>query len=147
MNSPFYVKLQSNKYFNMDREKYIKLAHKHIERIEDHWVWTGCTRKRTSESTPIPYMFDQENKKQISVRQLLSSIEATQSGKRYYYPTCGNALCVNPKHMATIDKLTDKQKVEVRERWGLYIQYKTSLRKLAKEYGVSFQAIEQIVKG
>lgn len=56
---------------------------------------------------------------------------------------CGNKHCYNVEHLAR-ERQFDRNE-EVRERWALHLKHSTTMEKLAKEYGLTRQRIEQII--
>jgi hypothetical protein len=81
-----------------------------------------------------------------SVARILYIVTFGEIPSGQLYRKCKNKLCVNPEHMSESHqgyKLTREQVLEIREK---YVPWKYTLQKLADDYGVTRQAVEQALK-
>lgn len=109
------------------------------EKIKERMEWVGeCIRwkggsARLAANVQTP-------------RQCVRHFLGVTSPGRYGFrgaPMCGNQWCLNPEHSKR-ERHFDRNE-EIRERWRNHLRYKTSMRKLAEEYGITKQRIEQII--
>ncbi len=65
-------------------------------------------------------------------------------GVRTYGMTCGNAWCHNPEHAASTREF--KRNDEIIDRWKKHMEHRTTMQKLADEFGITKQRVEQIIR-
>ena len=130
------------------------------EKVNGCWEWTGALFKGG-------YGCVVRNRKTQGAHRVSYKISVGEiPEKMFVCHKCDNRKCINPEHLFlgtyrdNIDdmvkkkrsligennpssKLTEKQVLEIRKR---YIPRKMSIRKLAKEYGIVSNAINQIIK-
>jgi hypothetical protein len=75
----------------------------------------------------------------------IQGLEAPILKGRQLRPDCGNVRCVLPAHQV-LTRANDARAV-IRQRWARHLKYSTSLRELAREFGVSPQRIFQMIEG
>lgn len=103
------------------------------------WIWSAGMQK----NNPI---FNTSNGERIYVRHWVFFQVTKQAGARVH-PTCGRDRCVNPEHQVRSGgDIPATEFDKIKTRWALHLAHKVTLDKIGKEYGVSRQRIEQIVR-
>lgn len=105
------------------------------------WVWMGTNNGRN-----MPY-YPASRGERIKVRQW---VYFRETGKTIpsLHATCGRSTCVRPEHMGIgggVLSLQDNE--DIKRRWALSLAHSITMEKLGREYGVSRQRIEQLVRG
>ena len=110
------------------------------------WTWTGSV----SSTRGIPII--KRKGKTINIRRILwKKTRKEDPGSSYVIATCGNSLCVSPKHINKVSRGSvskPKSKVSPEDVKAIRAYYEGgvfSQRKLSKRYGISNQQISDIV--
>lgn len=107
----------------------------------EHWVWKGYMQEE------LP-MVAGPNGRMRSARKISWQLAKGCLPPGYLYPGCGEPRCVRPEHLQVQD-FTARDR-EIRRRWALHLEHVmhvTTFEELGREFGMSRQRVEQIVKG